>query len=49
MKDLNNKSKSGKPIEQVKNKCKSIVVSEYLCKHLDSFEEFKKAIQDDFS
>lgn len=47
MKDLN--SKSGKPIEQVKNKCKSIVVSEYLCKHLESFEEFKKAVQDDFS
>lgn len=37
--------KSKKPIVHVQNICRSIVVSDYLKKHLDNFETFKKATE----
>lgn len=42
--DLNKKIKSGNPIEVVKNKCKNIIVSQYLNKNMYDFETFKNSI-----
>lgn len=42
--DLNTKIQSGKPIELVKNKCKSVLVCDYLKKNMYDFETFKNAI-----
>ena len=45
--NLTEKVMQGKPIEKVKNICKSIVASEYLCKYLDDFETFKKVFENE--
>jgi hypothetical protein len=42
--DFQKKSGSGNKSAVVQNKCKSIVISNYLKKHLQDFESFKKAI-----
>lgn len=42
--DLNTKIQSGKPIQLVKNKCKSVLVCNYLKKHMYDFETFKNSI-----
>lgn len=42
--DLTKKIQSGNPIETVKNKCKNIIVCDYLKNHMYDFETFKKAI-----
>jgi len=42
--DLNTKIQSGKPIELVKNKCKNVLVSNYLKKNMYDFETFKNSI-----
>jgi len=42
--DLQKKIDSGKPFEYVKNRCKSILVSNYLCGFTVNFESFKKEL-----
>lgn len=42
--DLNNKIKSGNTIQLVKNKCKSVLVCNYLKKNMYDFETFKNSI-----
>lgn len=42
--DLKKRIQSGNPIEVVKNKCKNIIVSEYLNKNMYDFETFKNSI-----
>lgn len=42
--DLNKRIQSGNPIEVVRNKCKNIIVSNYLNKNMYDFEDFKKSI-----
>jgi hypothetical protein len=44
LEDLNKKIKSGSPIQIVKNKCKNIIVCDYLKKNMYDLEDFKKAI-----
>lgn len=44
LQDLNKKIQSGNPIKVVKNKCKNIIVSEYLNKNMYDFETFKNSI-----
>ncbi len=41
---LNDKIQSGNPIQLVKNKCKNIIVCDYLKKNMYDFEDFKKSI-----
>lgn len=41
---LNDKIQSCKPIQLVKNKCKNIIVCDYLKKNMYDFEDFKKSI-----
>lgn len=45
--DIRNKIEKGKIIGSVANKCKSIVVSNFLSNHLQDFEEFRKIIDDE--
>lgn len=42
--DLKKRIQSGNPIEVVKNKCKNIIVSNYLNKNMYDFETFKNSI-----
>lgn len=44
--DLRNKIDQGKIIGSVANKCKSILVSDFLKNYLDNFEDFKKIIEE---
>lgn len=44
--DLRNKIDKGKIIGSVANKCKSILVSDFLKNYLDNFEDFKKIIEE---
>lgn len=44
LQDLNKRIQSGIPIQLVKNKCKNIVVCDYLKKNMYDFEDFKKSI-----
>jgi len=44
MQDLNNKINSGTTIETVKNKCKSVLVCNYLLNYISDFETFKNSI-----
>lgn len=41
---LNDKIHSGNPIQLVRNKCKNIIVCDYLKKNMYDFEDFKKSI-----
>lgn len=45
IKDLKKEIENGSKIVAVQNKCKAIVVSEYLMPYLDDFETFKKQIK----
>ncbi|WP_133509814.1 hypothetical protein [Flavobacterium chryseum] len=45
--DIRNKIEKGKIIGSVANKCKSIVVSNFLKNYLNDFEEFRKIIDDE--
>lgn len=47
LKNFKEKLKIGKPLIQIQNKCRSIVASEFLKKHIDDFETFKKVISDE--
>lgn len=44
LKEFRNKLESGKPLTSVTNKCKNILVSEYLIQFLDNTQEFEKQI-----
>ena len=44
LQDLNKRIQSGNPIEVVKNKCKNIIVSNYLKNNMYDFETFKNSI-----
>lgn len=43
--DLKKKIESANPIQSVRNKCKSIIVCDYLKKNMYDFETFKKSIE----
>lgn len=47
LKELKNKIESKNPILTVQNRCKSILVSEYLVRNLEEFENLKKALEDE--
>ncbi len=47
LKDFHLKIESGKNLIAVQNKCRSILVSNYLKEHLTDFETFKKEIEDE--
>jgi hypothetical protein len=47
LKDFHLKIESGKNLIAVQNKCRSILVSNYLKEHLSDFETFKKEIEDE--
>jgi hypothetical protein len=44
LQDLNKRIQSGNPIQLVINKCKNIIVCDYLKKNMYDFEDFKKSI-----